>query len=437
MECDAEAETLGYYEPGFIHLRVNTTEELNDLNRLGGNAATARWVSTFFHEYIHFLQDVSTTHGLVNFILAVEYLKNANKQVLESQQAEFKIPLKITNAFNSQTNDALKRVYYGDSQTSAESVTYREYFAENQSVTTGAGKVITVPQYKVRYYDNGAQTSMVCRFGSRHLKEYMAHAIQNRFAPGTSHFDIPYVLAELIVRKEYPRLAEDTSLVVALCDAALMHYHPAQLFFHTLKSMQDARWVPGDVDSVYAFAFDGVTLSGDNQTETPDSLYKKTAGSAVGQFADCLKADIFKDNVRWFETVVQEAVALRGEHRGFITRLVEAPGKFSALFYQIFNRLGIPFMTNLESKGYFRPPEKLKALSIYPYYPKVFQAIGATYRGRRECVLHPFCEARTDRKVTNEHCLTGPWERVGLPELCPYAQIWKTWGLAGKRPSAP
>jgi hypothetical protein len=92
MQSDAEHATLGYYEPGFIHLRVNTTEELNDFNKLGENAATAKWVSTFLHEYIHFLQDIGTTHGLVNFILAVEYLKNANIQVLESQQVEFRIP---------------------------------------------------------------------------------------------------------------------------------------------------------------------------------------------------------------------------------------------------------------------------------------------------------------------------------------------------------
>src|ERR1039457_620984 len=180
MQSDAEHAPLGYYEPGFIHLRVNTTEELNDFNKLGENAATAKWVSTFLHEYIHFLEDISTTHGLVNFILAVEYLKNANKQVLESQQAEFKIPLKITNTFNSLTKDALRSLYYGDNNSSAESITYLEYFTENQDVTTNEGKVITVPKYKTRYDDNCAQTKMVCRFGSLQLKEYMAHAIQNQ-----------------------------------------------------------------------------------------------------------------------------------------------------------------------------------------------------------------------------------------------------------------
>ena len=90
------------------------------------------------------------------------------------------------------TNDALRSLYYGDNNFSAESITYLEYFAENQDVTTNEGKVITVPKYKIRYYDNGAQTKMVCRFGSLHLKEYMAHAIQNQVLlelPGSFSLD--------------------------------------------------------------------------------------------------------------------------------------------------------------------------------------------------------------------------------------------------------
>lgn len=435
MQYDADYATLGYYEPGFIHLQVATAEELHDLNKLAANAATAKWVSTFFHEYIHFLQDITSTHGLLNFLHAVQYLKNANKQALENKQAAFKVPLEITNAFNFKTNTALRSVYYGTSSV-ASSVTYLEYVTEYQNVTTNGGTVLRVPKYRIRYYDNGAQTKMVCHFGSLHIKEYMAHAIQNQFAPNTPHYDIPYVLVELIVKKEYPPLGADTSLILALCDAALMHYHPAQLFFHALTKMRDAQWKPGAVDSVYAFVFDGLELSWEKRSETVDSLYKQTSGAAISEFCDCLRADIFRDNVKWFETLISEAMNLRAAHRGFFTKLVTSPGKFSPLFSEIIERLGIPFLTNAASNGYFLPPEKLKHLAIYPYFPRVFRAISMTYRGHKDCLLHAFCEKRTDKKVTDAHCLNSPWERVNQPELCPYAQMWKTWGLVGKKPSS-
>src|ERR1044071_3828277 len=107
---DIDFATLGFYEPGFIHLRINTNEDLSDLINLAKCTISAKWVSTFLHEYIHFLQDITSTQGLLNFIHVVESLKNANKQVNEAAQADFPIPLKIRNDFNWGTNTKLKSI---------------------------------------------------------------------------------------------------------------------------------------------------------------------------------------------------------------------------------------------------------------------------------------------------------------------------------------
>lgn len=88
-------ETLGWYEPGVFHLRVENCEDLSELNRLPQLSASKRWVSTFLHEYIHFLQDVTSTHGLLYFNFYIEELKNANKQVLEGG-ADFQVPLGLS-----------------------------------------------------------------------------------------------------------------------------------------------------------------------------------------------------------------------------------------------------------------------------------------------------------------------------------------------------
>jgi len=434
MRQDSEHTTLGFYLPGFFHLELATAEDLNDFNRLAENGASAELISTFLHEYIHFLQDTTSTHGLVNFIYYIEYLKNANKQVRENPHAEFATPLKITNTFEHFTNTTLGKIYYGNPRQKAESISYSGYFADDVRITTNGGKAIRFPNYKIRYYDNGAQTTETCHFGSLHIKEYMAHAIQKQFTPNRNHSEIPYVLVELLVEKEYPPLAADKSLIIALCDAALMEYHPARLFFDALERMKRAKWIPAGVDSVYAFVFDGLKLNWENQTETFDSLHEKTASSAIEHFRDALKADIYTENVQWFEHVIREARNLRINHQGFFTRLVQSPRTLSRLFYQIIDMLGIPFMTNALAKGYFLPPKNLKSLNIQPYFPKVFQAIYTTYQGKDDCLLHSFCRARSDKNVTDDHCLKSPWERVNFPELCPYAQMWKTWGLTGKKP---
>jgi hypothetical protein len=305
-------------------------------------------------------------------------------------------------------------------------------------VHDNSGAAINAPKYQVEYYDTGAQARMACHFGSIHLKEYMAHAVQNQFAPGSDHDDIPYRLAELIVAKEIPRLGGNASFIIALCDASLMTYNPADFFFLTLDRIKSApNWVPEDADSVYAFAFSGLQASRNGKLDTFNSLFEETAKSAIREFRDALKADIFRNNVIWFEELITEAKNLRINHRGFFTQLLKSPGVFSPMFRQIVSALGIPFTTNARSKGYFVPPEKLKALAIQPYYPKVFQAISYTFSGRRDCSLHPFCEASEGIKITNDDCGSSPWARVHLPHLCPYAQMWKTWGLGDKIPLPP
>jgi len=424
---ETEFTTLGFYEPGFIHLRVNA---LDNLNRLMDKSEPAEWVPTFLHEYVHFLQDITSTHGLLNFIHAVEHLKNANKQVTENASTGFSIPLKISNVYNWETNRKLKEVYRGCDRP-VKSIGYLDYRETVERIPASGGSTITVPKYHVNYYDNGAQTKMTCHFGAIHIKEYMAHALQKQFDPVTAHADIPYRLAELIVNKETPQLAGNAPFIIALCDASLMDFHPARLFFHTLeriKSIPD--WTPTDADSIYALAFKDLRLSGTGRTETFESLYDETAKSAAQAFRDSLKADIFKSNVLWFENLIREARNLRLNRRGFFSKLVSSPGNFSRMFTQIVNTLGVPFTTNAESRGYFVPPEKLKSLVIQPYLPKVFQAISKTYGGCRECSLHPFC----GENITNDDCKNKPWARVDLPELCPYAQLWKTWGLSGRKP---
>lgn len=67
-----DLETMGYYEPGLLHLRVNTDRDIRDLNKV--MAEDRLLFSTFLHEYIHFLQDVTTTVGLTysSFYISVK-----------------------------------------------------------------------------------------------------------------------------------------------------------------------------------------------------------------------------------------------------------------------------------------------------------------------------------------------------------------------------
>ena len=68
---------LGCYYPAFFFMELNTDEEIADLNKV-----TTATLSTFHHEYVHFLQDITTSYGLMNICHVVDHQKLINERIL-------------------------------------------------------------------------------------------------------------------------------------------------------------------------------------------------------------------------------------------------------------------------------------------------------------------------------------------------------------------
>jgi hypothetical protein len=425
-------ETRGYYEPGFLHLRVNTDEELIDLNKFAADPATAAYFSTFLHEYVHFLQDVTTINGLANTIHYIDMIQEVNYEVIHSGRADFKVPFAFSNANNIQANKQLRNIYAGY-QKPIDYIKYDSYQVLHQVVKDKEGNEHYPEIYKVHYYTrSGIKLSF--NFGWICLTEYVAHAIQNKFVPGTDHSDVPYVAPELIIHKEYPEFGSDTMMIAALCDASLMSYHPAQVFFKTIQQMKADKFIPATPKEVYDYAYASISFRNGTGAVSTSVLYEQTAERADRQLADALKSDIFAPNLRWVKHVFASAKKLRLENPSFITDLVNSPGQLSETFYAVFGKLGTPFFTNKNYSGGFVPPKNLSHEGIQPYQLLVFKEIIDVFHGKRHCGLYQFCKQRPDRDITNHNCLTAPWKRGVEEDLCPFGQFWKTWGLNGHFP---
>lgn len=428
-------ETLGFYEPGLLHLRINTDLDISDLNNLSTDEARRSHFSTFLHEYIHFLQEVSSTAGLMTASFYIDFIKEANQTVRNDGVPEFQVPLVINNDNNIEVNLKLRLIYSGDNEI-AHYAKFDRYEVTFEEVEDKDGNKKSVPRYKIFYYDKSAR-SRSFYFGTTCLKEFVAHAVQQKYIPETSHPDIPYKIAELIVQKEYPPLGEDPMNVVALCDASLMSFYPAQMFFNTLQRMKENLFVPTSPKEIYDFSFQDLKYRSDQLGEfTVQSLFEKKMEIANQQFYDALQSPPFLPNYSWIKHILTNAKELRLSRPAFMTELVESQGKLSPLFYKIFNVLGSPFFTNSLEIGGFVPPNDLHANAIphQPYQLRVFSAIIKVYMGEKKCSMYDFCKARPDKDITNMHCTTAPWERAKDADLCPFGQLWRTWGLIGEIP---
>lgn len=104
--------SFGIYRPSFLKIFIERDEDFSNLNILEDIP-----LAVFFHEYIHFIQDVTTIAGLSNISNTVDYIKYCNKMILKSQDNSFPIP--IIPAPNDTDkvflNTELRKTYIADS----------------------------------------------------------------------------------------------------------------------------------------------------------------------------------------------------------------------------------------------------------------------------------------------------------------------------------
>ena len=89
MENNRLMTTLGYYVPPFYSMYIGEGDEKLDINKLNDHD-----LSVFFHEYIHFLQDLTTFDG-ANRSYCLNELLRACLQVIYADKANTKVPIAL------------------------------------------------------------------------------------------------------------------------------------------------------------------------------------------------------------------------------------------------------------------------------------------------------------------------------------------------------
>ncbi|HHO0458687.1 TPA: hypothetical protein ACRR9F_002345 [Morganella morganii] len=99
---------LGFYIPAFFMMQVDTIKPIE------GIIGTVD-ERTFSHELIHFLQDITTTYGLINISRCIDFIKVQNS-VLRNTNSSVKLPLQGSELSGSvMINNDLFSLYVGDS----------------------------------------------------------------------------------------------------------------------------------------------------------------------------------------------------------------------------------------------------------------------------------------------------------------------------------
>lgn len=228
-----EKALRGYYRTGCFHIYLAGCfdPDLSKMSRVD--------LGTFLHEYVHFLQNISTPYGIFE---ASTYNEAAVETFIDIEpKDEIELPydapqsrmlkgrlewLKIMDGQHINNSD--EHIQVDDNKKILWGVT-------KQSIVGREGRLVAL-----EFYDKAGKTHH--RFiGARDIKEAMAVAYQSLIDTDAMHPDIPYNLLRIFCNQTFPTVGNDVKKFICLCYTALFSLEPAYHFISLCHKAEDEK----------------------------------------------------------------------------------------------------------------------------------------------------------------------------------------------------
>lgn len=431
------AKTLGFFEPSLFHIHLAYDIKLDDWKNWPDEA-----LFTYFHEYIHFLQDLTTTSGLYNIYVLDEVLKYSVNYIYKLPKGAFRVPLHIEDSNNNVLNNYKVRAKttFIDNQldkSEMDSLKVRGRAIVNDhrvnlngqqinlaevTVPTNLGKVITLTAYEI--------TESMAYLGQKIA--YSIELAQGKVALSTPNY--PYHTVEQLASHYTSPLMHSDEFLFTICDFALMYQHPAKVLVQFLEIVEKNPTVTDYRTAIEHFQTNGLNIDGYGNPVAYEDIGKQAFTCAINGLKTrftgienaCLR--------NWFTVVMSRAFTIRQKNPFFLTDMVQMGNARTNPFFEfLMNSLGSPLLSDYNNKTYFYNATKERLDARRLSHLKVAGNILFTLYGHGfDCKLYDFCHA--SGHCVNDECINNPWTKSKRFCACPYGFLWMGWGLKDYHP---
>lgn len=418
---------LGFYMPSMFHLHVHTELPLNNLDSWDDTT-----LCTFFHEYIHYLQDVSTVMGLYNIYTLGEALSDSVNSIYRMPNGKVHVPIAIQPGQNNVANNIMVldetsgdySLPYGVDEDTLQ-VTGKA--SEVSKPTNLNGQVVDLHEVRVPF--NGGDFLL----GSFHISEsmaYLAECIVYGAKPGVVEPspNFPYDIVRQLAAFYDPALGNNLPLQFALCDFSLTFSHPA----HALVSFMQQYVNEGSTADWMSFVrslVNRTNVQGTSGINTYKQGILSIAKLALDSLDKRFKGWNYYDVYQWYHTIIGGVIKKRLDNPLFLTDLVMAGDlKSNDKFKEILGDYGTPVLSDDFNNTYMYNCSQIK---LKKKRAMLLMAAGSiTYAlidGEIPCMLRKYCQA--DKRCVSKDCVRAPWKKARRFCPCPYGYLWYGWKL--------
>lgn len=410
----------GLYTPSFFSITINAFLSLGKIDELPVEVQ-----STFYHEYFHFLQDITTVFGLDCSWNSFDRIRQAVFQIQQNQGVT-QIPLVGTIAEEIRKKKIIQDILMGSRNIDTPNnpntyviETISLYQKEELYPPLFLRLHLTSPDGQPQLYD----------FGALAIMESMTFLIQSKFYPVTNVDNYPYRAATKLVDFFSEKLKGNDEMMFALCDVSLLYTCPGIAFYDILKEIeQTADFNPKSAADVYQFGVDFLDQSGFNVWE---ELGKRKDG-VIKMIEQIYGHSAFENDNRWLSEVINAAHDLRLKHPYLMLDLYNENTPLSNSFKAVLEKLGTPDIINGDHERWISVPKHLKDIEdkVQPVFLSAFfQLHEFLLKGTKQCALKEKCEASSQKMPIDDNCDNSPWLKINADPICPFGAVLLSFGL--------
>lgn len=217
-----EKELRGFYRTGCFHIYLNGGFD-PDLDKM-----CQRDQGSFLHEYVHYMQNISTPFGIFEAVA----LNEATVETFIDIQPKTEIELPYNPPLSEELRQRLSWLNWmnGNSVKEDDSFIFVDETKEisygwfENSIVGRTGRLVVL-EFSDKL-GNGHRRII----GALDIKEAMAASFQSLIDPDAKHPDIPYNLLRMFCKKHFPSVGNDIKKFICICYISLFSLEPAYHF---------------------------------------------------------------------------------------------------------------------------------------------------------------------------------------------------------------
>lgn len=418
----------GEYMPAFFEMYLKIDGEI-DLNKL-----SEKDFSLFFHEYIHFLQDITTTYGLTTCYAYGEYVQSVVNDIYAKGQQIIEVPyIYDDNKDNIRLSEQIQNLTLGE---------WDSYIKTLEDVKVSFDEC----ELEFGKEQNLARITTVCiqanendiiSFGASAIKESIAYIMERYCCKEYERSDdFPYSSAEKVASAIFPDFGQRTLNVLALADCSLMFSNPGHVFVKMLYQFRNKQYNPVKAQDIYSQLKNAKVNTGIKIFDYFEDVANEARKKLKSYYMVPEHPELHEAYHEWVDTIIDTALKIRKQTPSYLLDIIaDSPVSTSGLFTEIVNDLGTPMMKN-KQKDYYTIKPKGKLGWGVEVMKSVHQIYKILHDGNLQCSLYPWClrsfQEHPEEKLnpTEDKCLHTPWVRASEEELCPLGLLWKNWNLS-------